>query len=135
MKKILHNDLKLRGNFASVRSESEAIDSKLREAEEERKNIDESLESNRIQLEKARLEYQTLEVRRATIEEQLVADKMELNSLVMELPEGSSEKEYEEKLLLLGDRIQKLGSPNLAAIDDFKVQSERKNILMLRMTT
>ena len=121
--------LEVERELASVRSESEAIDSKLREAEEERKNIDESLESNRIELEKARLEYQTLEVRRATIEEQLAADKMELTSLVMELPEGANEKDCEEKLLLLGGRIQKLGSPNLAAIDDFKVQSERKKYL------
>ena len=121
--------LEVERELASVRSESEAIDFKLREAEGERQKIDESLELNRIELEKARLEYQTLEVRRTSIQEQIAADKMDLDTLLGDLPEGANEQDWEEKLVLLNDRIHKLGSPNLAAIDDFKVQLERKQYL------
>ena len=121
--------LEVERELASVRSESEAIDFKLREAEGERQKIDESLELNRIELEKARLEYQTLEVRRTSIQEQIAADKMDLDTLLGDLPEGANEQDWEEKLVLLNNRIHKLGSPNLAAIDDFKVQLERKQYL------
>ena len=56
---------------------------------------------NRIELEKARLEYQTLEVRRTSIQEQIATEKMDLDTLLRDLPEEANEQDWEEKLVLL----------------------------------
>lgn len=75
------------------------------------------------------MDWQGLEVRRATIREQLVADKQDLDALLENLPEAANEVEWEESMVRLGNRIQRLGAINLAAIDEYKVQSERKQYL------
>ena len=43
--------------------------------------------------------------------------------------EDANEDEWEQNLTRMGNRIQRLGAINLAAIDEFKVQSERKQYL------
>ena len=53
---------------------------------------------------------------------------MELQSVIEGLPEGADESTWEASPLLLAT-IQRLGAINLAAIDEFKVQSERKAYL------
>lgn len=75
------------------------------------------------------MDWQGLEVRRATIGEQLVADKQDLDALLANLPEAANEAEWEESMIRVGNRIQRLGAINLAAIDEYKVQSERKQYL------
>ncbi|HJL61957.1 MAG TPA: chromosome segregation protein SMC, partial [Pseudomonadales bacterium] len=45
------------------------------------------------------------------------------------LSEDANEEDWEDKLRRVGNRIQRLGAINLAAIDEFKVQSERKQYL------
>ncbi|MFL2528550.1 MAG: chromosome segregation protein SMC [Candidatus Azotimanducaceae bacterium] len=121
--------LEVEKELARVRRESEAIDYRLRDLEKERNQLDQTLDINRAKLEEARLNYQTLEVRRTSIQEQMTEDRMDLDSVLQKLPELANETEWENKLRLVGNRIQKLGNPNLAAIDDFKVQSERKHYL------
>ena len=49
--------------------------------------------------------------------------------MIKELPEGADESTWEASLTTVGNRIQRLGAINLAAIDEFKVQSERKAYL------
>ena len=46
---------------------------------------------------------------------------MELQSVIKELPEGADEPTWEASLTTVGNRIQRLGAINLAAIDEFKV--------------
>ena len=75
------------------------------------------------------MEWQGLEVRRSTIREQLVADKQDLDVVLLNLPELANEAEWEESLERVGNRIQRLGAINLAAIDEYKIQSERKQYL------
>jgi chromosome segregation protein len=76
-----------------------------------------------------RMAWQGLEVRRTTIREQLVADKQDLDLVLAGLPEQANEAEWDENLNRIGGRIQRLGAINLAAIDEYKVQSERKQYL------
>jgi chromosome segregation protein len=88
--------------------------------------IEEQIEVVRSSLERVRLERQTLEVRRTTIEEQLQEDKQVLNEVLVGMPEEANEEEWEQNLSRVGNTIQRLGAINLAAIDEYKVQSERK---------
>ena len=45
------------------------------------------------------------------------------------MPEDAEEKVWAEELEKIGNRIQRLGAINLAAIEEYQVQGERKNYL------
>jgi chromosome segregation protein len=129
LEEFLGKRLKVEGELAQVRQNSEALEFKIRELEQQRSGLDEQIETVRTSLEEVRLDYQSLDVRRATIQEQMAEDKADLGEVIAALTEEANEEEWEDKLRRVGNRIQRLGNPNLAAIDDFKVQSERKEYL------
>jgi chromosome segregation protein len=59
----------------------------------------------------------------------MVSDNENLDEVLKELPDEANEEEWEDLLRRVGNRIQRLGPINLAAIDEFKTQAERKNYL------
>jgi chromosome segregation protein len=122
----LEKRLSVEHQLATVRQKTEATEHQIRELNQNHAGIEEQVEVVRSSLERVRLERQTLEVRRTTIEEQLEEDKQVLDELLARLPEEANEEEWEQRLVRMGNRIQRLGAINLAAIDEYKVQSERK---------
>jgi chromosome segregation protein len=72
---------------------------------------------------------QEVSVRREGFAEQLAQTDFELNSLLDGLDETADSDLWEEKLEKIRARIDRLGPINLAAIDEFKEQSERKDYL------
>jgi chromosome segregation protein len=72
---------------------------------------------------------QEVKVRREGFAEQLAATDFALEALLEEIDEQATIESWEEKLEKLRRRIDRLGPINLAAIDEFKEQSERKEYL------
>ena len=105
------------------------IDGELRDAEGERASIEQRSQSVRDQLEKLKLDNQTLQVQRETLEQQLAEADHNLETVLEEMPEEAAEAEWQRKLEQVGNRISRLGPINLAAIDEYSQQSERKNYL------
>jgi chromosome segregation protein len=122
----LEKRLTVETELATVRQKTEATEYQIRELNQNQTGIEEQIEVVRSSLERVRLERQTLEVRRTTIEEQLKEDKQALEEVLAEMPEEANEEKWEQSLARIGNRIQRLGAINLAAIDEYKVQSERK---------
>jgi chromosome segregation protein len=122
----LEKRLSVESQLATVRQKTEATEHQIRELDQNHAGIEEQIEVVRSSIEKVRLERQTLEVRRTTIKEQLEEDKQVLEELLARIPEEANEEEWEQRLVRMGNRIQRLGAINLAAIDEYKVQSERK---------
>jgi chromosome segregation protein len=125
----LEKRLEVEGELAAVRQKSESVEHEIRQMEQNRAGIDEQIETIRSSLEKVRLDRESLVVRRTTIEEQLREDKQVLEDVIAALPEEAAMDAYDHDLTRVGNRIQRLGAINLAAIDEFKVQSERKEYL------
>jgi len=125
----LERRLEVETTLTSARQRITAGEYSIRELEQQRSRVDETIEQVRTSLDQVRMDWQGLEVRRATIREQLVADKQDLDELLVNLPEAANEAEWEENMVRVGNRIQRLGAINLAAIDEYKVQSERKQYL------
>ncbi len=121
--------LEVEGELTQVRQKSEVIEHQIRQLEQDRSGFEEQVEQVRASLEKLRIDFQGLEVRRATIKEQMLEDDADLEQVLSGLPDEANEEEWEDRLRRVGNRIQRLGAINLAAIDEFKVQSERKNYL------
>ena len=72
---------------------------------------------------------QELRVRREGFAEQLAQTDFELETLLAELDDEATIEAWDEKLEIVRRRIDRLGPINLAAIDEFKEQTERKEYL------
>ena len=109
-----------------ARDEVEASEKLTRDLEQERGSCADKVQSIREQLEKARIAIQEMAVRTQTIEEQLVEDGFQLESVIRELPEDAELSLWQENLKEVTAKIDRLGAINLAAIEEFKTESERK---------
>ena len=68
-------------------------------------------------------------MRRESVHEQFIATKFELEPLLTTLAEDAASATWETNLGEVTERIEKLGQVNLAAIDELKEQTERKEYI------
>jgi chromosome segregation protein len=113
----------------TARQRVENLEADVRELDQSRHQIEERVSAVRDALESLRLESQEIVVRRRTVEEQFSQSGEELDSMLEAVGEDASESEWREKLEAMDRRITRLGPINLAAIDEYEQQSERKNYL------
>jgi chromosome segregation protein len=118
----------------SARHSVEEIESELRELDQGRLQEDRRVEEARASVSEARMAAQELRVRREGLAEQLDQTDFEFEQLLADLAEGADIQQWEEKLEKVRGRIERLGPINLAAIDEFKEQSERKEYLDSQMS-
>ncbi len=121
-------ELRLRAEqkLAAMRREVEAIEQRMRESEKQRSGLEMKIQDQRSALEKQRLHAQELATRCKTILEQITEHNFDLQILLAELPEEATQDEWQQKLDAVGKRIERLGPINLAAIEEFKIEQERK---------
>ena len=111
------------------RQVAQKIEFDIRSNESQRAQFEEGVDQVRGQLEKARLEFQTLDVKRSTIEDLLKEAGAVLQEVIGAMPEDADIPVWETQLTKIENRIQRLGAINLAAIEEYKVQAERKAYL------
>ena len=111
------------------RQVAQKIEFDIRSNESQRAQFEEGVDQVRGQLETARLEFQTLDVKRSTIEDVLKAAGAVLEAVIAAMPEAADIALWEAELTKIENRIQRLGAINLAAIEEYKVQAERKAYL------
>jgi hypothetical protein len=87
------------------------------------------VEDSRTRLEDVRMAAQELKVRRETLLEQFQATQFELQTVYQEMVADADVGVWEQALSELVQKVERLGQVNLAAIDEFKEQSERKEYL------
>jgi chromosome segregation protein len=83
----------------------------------------------RTDIEKARLECQGNEVRRQTLEEQLAETEFSPIALLGDLPEYADEESWQAQIDAVERKVERIGSVNLAALEEFEEESKRKNYL------
>ena len=105
------------------------LDSHQRELEGERNNRQQRVDEFRNQLEQHRLQQQEARVRCKTIEEQLQKTGQDVDQLSVNLDPEAELSQWSQRLESLNTRIDRLGPINLAAIDEFKEQAERRQYL------
>jgi chromosome segregation protein len=105
------------------------IEHKLRQSEQLRAGIEHRAESVRGDLEQKRINNQALQVQRENIQQQLSEAGQDIEQVLGNMPEEANEAEWQRTLERLANRIARLGPINLAAIDEYNLQSERKNYL------
>ncbi len=115
--------------LGEARKEMEESETALRLSEKSRSQVEQALGGIRSNLESVRLEAQTLDVKRQSLRQQLADDELDIDEVVENLAEDVVESALEQELEKIGSRISRLGAINLAAIDEYKTESERKNYL------
>jgi chromosome segregation protein len=121
--------------LAEIRSALEAAESKTRELERARHEQEDAVQLIREKLESSRVERQGLAVSERNLLEQLNTTGHTLEQVRAEMPEEAlcegvvvegAEAAWAESLDRMGRRIQRLGAINLAAIEEYEQESERK---------
>jgi len=125
----LKTRIEVEEEMLSARKLVEQVEETLRELDLSRLQIDHSVEESRSNLTEAKMGFREVRVRREGFVEQLEATDFELDVLIAELDEATTIEGWDEKLEKIRRRIDRLGPINLAAIDEFKEQSERKEYL------
>jgi chromosome segregation protein len=115
--------------LATARSVLEEAEIRMRTLDQQRMDRESSIEQARNGLEDVRMAAQELKVRRETLQEQFAATQLDLATVIQEMPPEANVDAWEETLEDIGGKIERLGAVNLAAIDEFKEQSERKEYL------
>ena len=83
----------------------------------------------REQLQQAQLGFESLNTRRAGLEEQIGETGFDRAALLEGLEQGATAQGWEERLEGMGRRIERLGPINLAAIQELEEAQERENYL------
>jgi chromosome segregation protein len=119
----------IEGELQAARIASDELDTLLRERDSGRAAVEQRLDSARSSLDEARLAAQQVRVRRESVAEQLAATNFELADLLAQIAQDATVESWESQLEETRGKIERLGQVNLAAIGEFKEQSERKEYL------
>lgn len=125
----LEKRLTIEEKLISSRRQMEAVEEAMREYESRRSSLEHQILNKRTELEQTRLSAQEISTRSKTIVEQITNHDYVVEELLQNLPEDALPRQWEESLEQIGNRIQRLGAINLAAIEEFKTESERKTYL------
>lgn len=129
LKDKLKSRLVVEQSLSESRAGLETVEAIIREKNEQRVNVDNKIGEQREELNLQRMKWQELKVRVQTIKEQLDEFDWSLEELTSELAEDASLDGWEKLVTEIEEKVKRLGSINLAAIDEFKEQSERKEYL------
>ena len=126
---FLARRLDVEGELAAERRALEEADAALRALDEKRLDAESRVNAARAGVEQARLLAQESRVRREGIIEQFAATRFDLTEILAGLAADSAVTAWEESLNGTRADLEKLGQVNLAAIDELKESSERKEYL------
>ena len=121
--------LEIEAELSVARRGLEDADTDLRTLDEKRLAAEQRVQVARAAMEEAKFAAQETRVRRESISEQFAATHFELAGILGGLAAEATVPAWEEKLREVRSEIEKLGQVNLAAIDELKEQSERKEYL------
>jgi chromosome segregation protein len=113
----------------AARIACDELDGVLRERDDSRLAVEQRVEASRSTLDDARFAAQQVRVRHEGIAEQLAATDFEFAMLVEQIAPDATVEGWESQLEDARGKIERLGQVNLAAIGEFKEQSERKEYL------
>ncbi len=126
--------LEVEAELAAARRELEDADATLRALDEQRQLAQRRVGEAREAMEAARLAAQENRVRREGLAEQFAETRFELAEVRQSLAADAAIPAWEEKLTETRAGIERLGQVNLAAIDELKGQTERKEYLDRQFT-
>jgi chromosome segregation protein len=130
----LDERLAVEAELGKARKAMDDIDTRLRETEQQRNERQQAVNDIRELADNVRLAVRESQVRAETVAEQFATTGFVLEEITAGLPADATAAVWNDTFEQLERKIQRLGAINLAAIDEFKEQSERKTYLDAQFT-
>ena len=115
--------------LADMRRQLGAFETEIRTLSGQRAQAERQAEDANARLQEIRVEHERLAANRDNQLAQLQATGIGLQEARHDLPEDATETQWQEILAGIAKRIDRLGPINLAAIDEYVSESERKQYL------
>ncbi len=129
LEELLHQREQQERRLNDTRQQAQTLAEQLRNDELARQQHERNLEQSREQLQQRRMDVQALVLKAATQDEQLAELGHDPDALAEHLPSDASETAWQERLENTTDKVRRLGAINLAAIEEYDQQAERRNYL------
>jgi len=107
----------------------EDLEAEITRLSEEHIRVQRALEKQKEALDTIRFELQESKVRQQTVNEQLKEIDADVEQVLQSLPEQAEENSWKRTVDDLLAQIERLGTINLTAIEEYKAQSERMSFL------
>ena len=115
--------------LSAARSAVEGVDAELRANEQKRQILDQRALLLRDQINRRRLDEQAMALKAQGLSEALLEAGLDMTDVMAALPENADAEQWRRTLADLEARIRRLEPVNLAAIQEFGEQSQRKEYL------
>jgi chromosome segregation protein len=129
LEQLYLNKDKLEMDLKTQRQAQEEIELVIAHLSEEQVRTQRALDMQKEALDKIRFELQESKVRQQTVNEQLKEIDADAEQVLKNLSEQAEEQSWKRKVDDLSAQIERLGTINLTAIEEYKSQSERMNFL------
>lgn len=126
LEEALEKHLLVEEELKTAREKLDQTEQQLRELEKQRLNYEQGYDEIRRKLEAENLNCQAQSIQRENQQNILKEHNQILTEVIASLPEGANEESWVEQIARIAVRIERLGAINLAAIEEFDTQSERK---------
>lgn len=126
---LLDRRLSIEANLAQARTRLEQQGAQLREAEQARGASEDEVQRQRMALEQQRMQKQAMDINQAGFIERIEQEQLSLASVLDALQEGDTLDAIAQELDALAQRISRLGAINLAAVEEYQEQLQRKEYL------
>lgn len=131
---LLRSRSEVESTLQASRKQLEEHDNQQRIQEQNRHRLEQKAQQARELLQQVNMESQESRVRLKTIDEQLTEAGVNREELMPTIPEEATVKEWAEQLEEVERKIQRLGPINLAAIEEYQEQLQRKEYLDAQYT-
>jgi chromosome segregation protein len=126
LEQLLQKRLDVEDHMNTAKAAADANEYQLRALEQQRMGFERKAAGVREQLMESRLKTEGDLVKREALSDQLRDARYDLDTVLSNLPAELTAQACEDELELIGQRVARLGAINLAAIDEYTQQSERK---------
>ena len=115
--------------LTEARNHVQSVEEGLRKQDQKRLSTERELETLRSEQDALRMAWQEVSVRCRTLKEQVAESGFDLHTLISEMREDAQLEAWEQRVHELHRQIERLGPINLAAIDEYEEQNQRKQYL------
>ncbi|MGZ8239122.1 MAG: chromosome segregation protein SMC, partial [Methylobacter sp.] len=129
LEQMLGDKGKLEIRLHEQRQLQEDLEAEITRLSEQHIRVQRALEKQKEALDTIRFELQESKVRQQTVNEQLKEIDADVEQVLQSLPEQAEENSWKRTVDDLLAQIERLGTINLTAIEEYKAQSERMNFL------
>lgn len=129
LERALEHRAAVESRLTLARQTVQAQEAEIRSRDHARIQAERQAEQTRTEQENCKLEWQTVQVREQAIAEQFARSGFEADTLHQAMHPPPPVEELLRQLEATQRSIQRLGAINLAAIDEYREQSERKQYL------